>query len=156
MTITNLDAPQEMKVPFHPKDPTGARCGFKTIVITDKLFLEQEDCVGMSKDEEITLMKWGNVFIRSIERDGSGAVLAIEAEANPNGNPKSTEEGRVGSDVDGVVKIDLHEMDTYLTFPKYPRTKTRTLLENSKTTLQRTPMLRHQRWANQASETPKK
>jgi glutamyl-tRNA synthetase len=121
MTITNLDAPQQIIVPFHPKDPTGARCGMKTMTITDKLFLEQQDCTGMAKDEEITLMKWGNVFIRSIERDAGGAVLAIEAEANPEGNPKTTKKKVAWvPDTEDVVRLDLHEYGHLLTVPKIP------------------------------------
>ncbi len=50
----------------------------------------QADGRELKEGEEVTLMDWGNAFVRSVSKDGSGAVTGATMELNPGGDPKKT------------------------------------------------------------------
>jgi len=71
--LTNLtDELTAHMVPIHPQKPQlGNRVQFRN----NLLYLEYEDASTLVKDEKITLMKWANAKITSIEPSGDGLAL---------------------------------------------------------------------------------
>lgn len=80
-------APEIKTLPKHKKNP---EVGEKKTVYTSTIFLEQEDAASFEDQEEITLMDWGNAFVRSKIVDADGIVTAIEAELNLDGDFRKT------------------------------------------------------------------
>ncbi|ETI24300.1 glutamate-tRNA ligase [Cladophialophora carrionii CBS 160.54] len=69
--ITNLpqDDPYEETKPKHAKYDLGD----KKVVYSQNILIEQDDARTFAKDEEITLMNWGNAYVRDIEYSNSTA-----------------------------------------------------------------------------------
>ncbi|KAI9807192.1 MAG: hypothetical protein M1825_005910 [Sarcosagium campestre] len=65
-TVRGIPAePSTATKPLHGKNPS---LGSKTIVYSPSILLEQADAASFAQDEEITLMNWGNAFVRKITR----------------------------------------------------------------------------------------
>ncbi|KAJ1670929.1 glutamate--tRNA ligase, partial [Spiromyces aspiralis] len=56
------------------KHKKNAALGTKFTSYTDTIVLDQYDAASFEQDEEITLMDWGNVVVKSIERGSDGKV----------------------------------------------------------------------------------
>jgi glutamyl-tRNA synthetase len=72
--IINLpqDGPYEETKPKHAKYDLGD----KKVVYSQNILIEQDDARTFAKDEEITLMNWGNAYVRDIEYANSTASSA--------------------------------------------------------------------------------
>ncbi|KAI7538806.1 glutamyl-tRNA synthetase-like protein [Hortaea werneckii] len=65
--------------------------GTRLVTYTNDILIEQADAETFQVDEEITLMGWGNAFIRSIEKDeASGRVSTLDVELHLDGDFKKT------------------------------------------------------------------
>lgn len=64
--------------------------GKKATVFTKRVWLDHADAAAVSAGEEVTLMDWGNAFIRSVERDQYGLVTHLQGELHLEGSVKST------------------------------------------------------------------
>lgn len=89
VTITGTDAPAEPFTQEKPKHPKNAEVGTKKVAFSDELILDQSDLALMKPDEEITLMTWGNAFVRST--DGASPIKTATFELNLAGDVKKTE-----------------------------------------------------------------
>lgn len=58
------DAVEVVSVPMHQKVP---QLGDRPLFRSSTLLVEHEDAASLKVDEKVTLMKWGNVKIQSIE-----------------------------------------------------------------------------------------
>ncbi len=87
-TIINAPAPFTEEKPRHAKN---AAVGMKTVTFGPNVLLEQIDAKSFKQDEEITLMNWGNAFVRKITADANGIITHLELELNPQGDVKKTE-----------------------------------------------------------------
>ena len=88
VTLTNGPATPEVRaVPLHPKT---ADAGLKAVEFGSTLLLDRADVEAMTVGEEVTLMKWGNAFLRSVARDPEGRIVTATAELNPGGDFKKT------------------------------------------------------------------
>eukprot|EP00192_Tetraselmis_astigmatica_P007072 CAMPEP_0117656620 /NCGR_PEP_ID=MMETSP0804-20121206/4900_1 /TAXON_ID=1074897 /ORGANISM="Tetraselmis astigmatica, Strain CCMP880" /LENGTH=718 /DNA_ID=CAMNT_0005463031 /DNA_START=7 /DNA_END=2163 /DNA_ORIENTATION=- len=88
LQLTNVPAePEVMIVPRHKKCPAA---GQKATVKMSRVLMEQVDAQAVSEGEEVTLMDWGNCFIRKISKGANGVVTALEGELNPQGDFKKT------------------------------------------------------------------
>ncbi|OLL23593.1 putative glutamate--tRNA ligase, cytoplasmic, partial [Neolecta irregularis DAH-3] len=102
--------------PLHKKNPS---IGMKPVQYGRSIWLEQDDAASCKADEEITLMDWGNAFVRLIERDHNGKVYTLQLELHPGGDFKKTEKKvtwLMQSDACAVVK--LYEFDHLITKSK--------------------------------------
>src|SRR2546423_15585831 len=82
--------------------------------------IQQEDAKTFAKDEEITLMTWGNAFVRSIDHDGDD-VSQIELELHVEGDFKKTEKKVTWLSKDQkLVDVVLVKYDYLLTEDKLP------------------------------------
>jgi glutamyl-tRNA synthetase len=98
------------------KHAKNAAVGMKTVAFGSNVLLEQEDVKLFKQDEEITLMNWGNAFVRKITADASGVVTALELELNPGGDVKKTEKKVTWLATEGqeLVPVELVDFDYLL------------------------------------------
>lgn len=85
--VTN--GPESLYFEDKPKVPKNPSLGSKRVAYSSNLMLDQEDVKLMKLDEEITMMAWGNAFVRKI--CGSNPITEIELELHLDGDVKSTE-----------------------------------------------------------------
>nr|CRX79100.1 hypothetical protein ls5930a1_00145 [Leucosporidium scottii] len=91
--------PEGREMPKHKKNP---EVGVKTTYFSDVIYVEQEDAKSFAQDEEpsslkpkkqITLMDWGNAFVRSISTSSSaeeGIITELAMTLNLDGDFKKT------------------------------------------------------------------
>eukprot|EP00330_Aristerostoma_sp_ATCC50986_P005165 CAMPEP_0114594314 /NCGR_PEP_ID=MMETSP0125-20121206/15956_1 /TAXON_ID=485358 ORGANISM="Aristerostoma sp., Strain ATCC 50986" /NCGR_SAMPLE_ID=MMETSP0125 /ASSEMBLY_ACC=CAM_ASM_000245 /LENGTH=756 /DNA_ID=CAMNT_0001794465 /DNA_START=70 /DNA_END=2340 /DNA_ORIENTATION=+ len=106
--------PQVFQVPLHPKNANmGNRPQFRTNVV----YVEFEDAKLLKVDQKITLMKWGNCIIKSIEKDGNALKLTADL-AEDDHDYKSTMKINWLPKCDLLVDVDLVEYDHLITVDK--------------------------------------
>ncbi|KAK0636143.1 tRNA synthetases class I, catalytic domain-containing protein [Bombardia bombarda] len=89
VTIFGAEAPVAPFTTDKPKHPKNKDVGTKKVAFSSELILDQADAESFKAGEEITLMAWGNAFVREI---GSGEpVPTLTVELNLTGDVKSTE-----------------------------------------------------------------
>lgn len=107
-------------VPFieeKQKHAKNAAVGTKKVVFGNSILFEQEDAKTFKQDEEITVMNWGNAFVRKIETDSaSGLVTGLELELHLEGDVKKTEKKVTWLSTEGqeLVPIELVDFDYLL------------------------------------------
>ncbi|KAI8080562.1 tRNA synthetases class I, catalytic domain-containing protein [Thamnidium elegans] len=74
----------------HPVHKKNLELGNKKTHYGPKVYLDQEDAKSLEDGEEVTLMDWGNVFVRKIVKDGKGEVTSIDLELHLAGDFKKT------------------------------------------------------------------
>lgn len=116
--VTGTDTPAEPTSVEKPKHPKNKEVGTKQVVLSDELILDQADLALMKPDEEITLMSWGNAFVRSI--DGASPVKAASFELNLAGDVKKTEKKVTWLSTKGtsLVAAELWDFDYLITKDK--------------------------------------
>lgn len=81
-------APYSEDKPKHPKNPS---LGNRAIRFSSQVLLDQVDLAACSEGEEITLMNWGNAFVRKISKTGD-VITAAELELHLAGDVKTTKQ----------------------------------------------------------------
>ncbi|KAI9269578.1 tRNA synthetases class I, catalytic domain-containing protein [Helicostylum pulchrum] len=74
----------------HPVHKKNLELGNKKTHYGPKVYLDQEDAKSLEDGEEVTLMDWGNVFVRKIVKDDKGEVTSIDLELHLAGDFKKT------------------------------------------------------------------
>jgi glutamyl-tRNA synthetase len=112
--LNRSEKPYTEDKPKHNKNPA---VGIKKVTYSKNLLFDQEDAKLFKQDEEITLMNWGNAYVRKIV--GSNPVTALELELHLEGDVKKTEKKVtwLSSDQD-LVKTDVYEFDYLMTKDK--------------------------------------
>ena len=88
-------------------------------VISSEIYLEGEDAQLIEKDEEVTLMDWGNCFVRTITKDASGKVIGLEGELHLEGSVKNTKKKLHWLDAKAdLPQVRLLDYDSLVTVPK--------------------------------------
>jgi glutamyl-tRNA synthetase len=73
-----------------PKYVKNTELGFKKVVYGKTILLEQEDAQTLNLGEEITLMNWGNAYVRSINKDPNSTIIAgMDLELHLEGDVKN-------------------------------------------------------------------
>lgn len=81
-TVTNVPAGESAAtVQLHPSKP---EMGTRVMRRSNELLLEREDCNTFAVGEEVTVLRWGNFFIDSIERDANNNVVSMTGRFNPD------------------------------------------------------------------------
>lgn len=78
---------EELKKPKHMKN---AELGEKTYYRHSSFFLDAEDVALLKDGDEVTLMSWGNAFIKNIAKDEKGMPVSADVELNLEGDFRST------------------------------------------------------------------
>ncbi|EPY53432.1 glutamate-tRNA ligase [Schizosaccharomyces cryophilus OY26] len=100
----------------HKKNPS---LGNRNVVYSRDVLIEQADASALKKDEEVTLMDWGNAFVKEITRDESGKVTALKLELHLEGDFKKTEKKVTWlADTHDKVLADLVDFDYLITKDK--------------------------------------
>lgn len=117
LTLTNVATEVVgLPVPRHPKD---ASKGNKIMRFSNKLILERDDVNAFVVDEEVTLMRHGNIIIKKLNKDAEGNIVSVEALDNPTGDFKKTKLKVTWlADVPDLVPITLVEFDHLMNKPK--------------------------------------
>ncbi|KAK5654923.1 hypothetical protein OQA88_6679 [Cercophora sp. LCS_1] len=89
VTITGAEAPAQPFTSEKPKHPKNKDVGTKQVAFASELLLDQADAKSFKEGEEITLMAWGNAFVRSIT--SGDPIPTLTAELNLKGDVKTTE-----------------------------------------------------------------
>ncbi|KAI6871587.1 glutamyl-tRNA synthetase-like protein [Hortaea werneckii] len=118
-SVSGLAAQCSAQRPLHPKNPA---MGTRSLTYADVILIEQADAETFEVDEEITLMGWGNAFIRSIKKDeASSRVSAVDVELHLDGDFKKTKKKITWlASVPGEesVALDLYTFDFLVTKDK--------------------------------------
>ncbi|KAI9839185.1 MAG: hypothetical protein M1819_003178 [Sarea resinae] len=102
----------------HSKNPS---LGSKKVAYSEKVILDQQDARAFKLDEEITLMNWGNAFVRQIAQDPqTKRVSSLELELHLAGDVKKTEKKITWLSKEGqdLVSVDLVDFDYLITKDK--------------------------------------
>lgn len=105
-TVNNGPAePYTEDKPKHAKNPV---VGMKKVAYSKNLILDQADVKLFKEGEEITLMNWGNAFVRQIH--GTNPITSIELELHLAGDVKKTEKKVTWLSMDqSLVKADVYD-----------------------------------------------
>lgn len=116
--LTGADAPSGVVTEKRPKHPKNPDVGEKDVVYSSKILLDQVDAKSFAANEEITLMGWGNGFVREIT--GSDPITNIKMELNLKGDFKSTSKKVTWLSAEGfkLVPAELWEFDYLITKDK--------------------------------------
>ncbi|KAF9987340.1 hypothetical protein BGZ65_004098 [Modicella reniformis] len=116
VTMSKADAYNLKEVPRHKKNED---LGNKKTAYGPTIWLDQADCKELELNEEVTLMDWGNTFIRSIEKNSEGVVISVQAELHLEGDFKKTKKKLTWlADGPELVKVDLMDYDYLITKKK--------------------------------------
>ncbi|KAL7608286.1 hypothetical protein Lser_V15G14355 [Lactuca serriola] len=88
--LTLLDGPHKPFVRVIPKHKKYTAAGDKATAFTKKIWIEQADAKAISPNDEITLMDWGNVIVREINKDKNGNVTDLTGVLHLEGSFKTT------------------------------------------------------------------
>lgn len=89
VTVIGAEAPAEPYTVDKPRHPKNKDVGTKKVAFANEFLLDQVDAQSFKDGEEITLMAWGNAFVRGIP---SGDVVpSLSCELNLQGDVKMTE-----------------------------------------------------------------
>ncbi|OAQ98520.1 hypothetical protein LLEC1_02690 [Akanthomyces lecanii] len=89
--VTITGGPSTPRKELRPKHPKNPDIGTRTLTFASEIYIDQDDAALLHKDEEMTLMGWGNVFARHITRSDDGAVTALQCELHLAGNVSKTD-----------------------------------------------------------------
>lgn len=94
--------------------------GKKATTFTRVVWLEQADAAAIKEGEEVTLMDWGNAFVRRIHTDSeTGLVSGLEGELHLEGSVKTTKLKLTWlPNIGELVPLSLVDLDHLITKPK--------------------------------------
>lgn len=111
-------APYTEDKPKHGKNP---ELGTKKVAFSDEILIEQEDARNLQQDEEITLMSWGNAYVRSISHSlnplNRSTVTELELDLHLQGDVKTTKQKITWSSTKGqeLIPVELIDYDFLIT-----------------------------------------
>ncbi|KAI1318851.1 hypothetical protein EDD11_005697 [Mortierella claussenii] len=116
VTIAGADAYNLKEVPRHKKNEA---LGNKRTAYGPTIWMDQADCKELEVNEEVTLMDWGNAFIRSVEKNAEGIVTSVQAELHLEGDFKKTKKKLTWlADGPELVNVQLMDYDYLITKKK--------------------------------------
>ncbi|KAK4173172.1 tRNA synthetases class I, catalytic domain-containing protein [Triangularia setosa] len=90
VAVIGAEAPAEPFQEDRPKHPKNKEIGTKKVAFGPEILLDQADAKSFKEGEEITLMAWGNAFVRNIAESEPIASLTCELNV-AKGDVKTTE-----------------------------------------------------------------
>jgi glutamyl-tRNA synthetase len=115
VTVTGAEAPAEPFSADKPKHPKNKDVGTKKVTFGPELLLDQADAKSFKDGEEITLMAWGNAFVRQIS--AGDPIPSLTCELNLQGDVKKTEKKVtwLASQGQTLVPAELWDFDYLIT-----------------------------------------
>lgn len=116
--LSGSEVPTSVTSDKRPKHPKNAEVGTKDVFYAPTLYLDQDDAKSFKVDEEITLMGWGNAFVREIPN--GTPIPSLKLELNLKGDFKATEKKVTWLAAEGfkLVPAELWEFDYLITKDK--------------------------------------
>ena len=113
-------APYTEDKPKHGKNPD---LGTKKVAYSSTIFIDQADAQNFEPDEEITLMNWGNAFVRKISTSLNPLnrdVTGLELELHLQGDVKKTKQKITWLSTQGqeLIPVELVDFDYLITKDK--------------------------------------
>ncbi|KAI0182435.1 glutamyl-tRNA synthetase [Xylaria flabelliformis] len=110
----------ELTTVSKPKHVKNAELGMKKVVYGKNIQLEQADAKSFEANEEITLMNWGNAYVRGITKDDKGDVTGLDLELNLAGDVKTTKKKVtwLAASNNNLIPVDLVSFDFLITKDK--------------------------------------
>ncbi|KAF2422168.1 glutamyl-tRNA synthetase [Tothia fuscella] len=110
-------APYSELKPVHAKN---TELGTKKVVYSGNIIIDQADAASFAQDEEITLMNWGNAFVRKISHSLNplhlSLITSLELELHLQGDVKKTSKKITWLSTDQeLVKVELVDFDYLIT-----------------------------------------
>ena len=111
-------APYTEDKPKHGKNP---EVGTKKVAYSDSILIEQVDARNLKQDEEITLMSWGNAYVRKISHSMNplslSTVTGLELELHLQGDFKTTKQKITWLSTQGqeLIPVELVDFDYLIT-----------------------------------------
>ncbi|KAK9451992.1 tRNA synthetases class I, catalytic domain-containing protein [Limtongia smithiae] len=116
--VTIAGGPVETFSEDKPRHKKNADVGLKKVLYSSEIYIDQEDAQTFADNEEVTLMDWGNAFMKTIHKDGD-IVTAIDAVLNLEGDFRKTDKKITWlAATDDVVPVDLVDFDYLITKDK--------------------------------------
>ncbi|KAI1263699.1 tRNA synthetases class I, catalytic domain-containing protein [Xylariaceae sp. FL1019] len=109
VTVKGESAPTEPRTEDRPRHPKNPAIGTKKVAFSQDLLLDQVDAQSFNDGEEITLMQWGNAFVRDIPAGETRS--AFTAELNLGGDVKSTDKKVTWLSTQGQTLVDAELWD---------------------------------------------
>ena len=115
VTVTGAEAPAQPFSTEKPKHPKNKEVGTKKVVFASEFLLDQADAKSFKDGEEITLMAWGNAFVRQIA--AGDPIPSLNCELNLQGDVKKTEKKVtwLASQGQTLVPAELWDFDYLIT-----------------------------------------
>lgn len=113
-TVVGVDGPSVVTKPKYHKN---TELGTKIVMIDKTILLEQADAVGLVLGEEITLMNWGNAFVRGITKESEDdPVTEVVLELHLRGDVKKTKKVTWLADTpENLVPVHIVSFDHLIT-----------------------------------------
>ncbi|KAI9802380.1 MAG: hypothetical protein M1833_001886 [Piccolia ochrophora] len=119
VTATVKGGPAEPYTEARPRHGKNPSLGAKQVVYSQSILLDQVDAKSFKQDEEITLMNWGNAFVRKISTSSSGSggsgdeLVGLELELHVDGDVRKTEKKVTWLSAEGqqLVPVQLVDFD---------------------------------------------
>jgi glutamyl-tRNA synthetase len=127
-TVTGLDAPYSDTRPTHAMvgkmakhclPAKNAALGDKVVHYAHTIRTDQDDVATFKDGEQITLMNWGNAYVRNIQMDAWSKVTSVRLDLNLTGNVKGTKKITwLATTPTNLVLVDLVSFDYLITKDK--------------------------------------
>jgi len=119
-TVTGAGVPSSPILEEKPKHAKYQNLGTKKVALSGNLKIEQADAKSFDQDEEITLMNWGNAFVRKIvPAPHADVVTGLELELNLGGDVKKTKKKVTWLSTDqDLTPVELYDFDYLITKDK--------------------------------------
>ncbi|GAA0169178.1 aminoacyl-tRNA synthetase [Lithospermum erythrorhizon] len=117
LTLTN--GPEAPFVRILPKHKKFEGAGEKASTYTSKIWIDQDDALSMSENEEVTLKDWGNAIVKEIKKDQDGFVTQLTGVLHLEGSVKATKLKLTWlPDTNELVPLSLVDFDYLITKKK--------------------------------------
>lgn len=117
--LTLSNGPDDSFVRIIPKHKKYAGAGEKATTYTKGIWIDYDDAVSISVNEEVTLMDWGNAIVKEIQKDQEGNVTHLSGILHLEGSVKTTKLKLTWlPESDELVKLSLVDFDYLITKKK--------------------------------------
>lgn len=117
--LTLSNGPDDPFVRIVPKHKKYSGAGEKATTYTRRIWIDYDDAVSISVNEEVTLMDWGNAIVKEIQKDQEGNVTHLSGILHLEGSVKTTKLKLTWlPESDELVKLSLVDFDYLITKKK--------------------------------------
>ncbi|XP_016445352.2 glutamate--tRNA ligase, cytoplasmic-like [Nicotiana tabacum] len=117
--LTLSNGPDEPFVRIVPKHKKYAGAGEKATTYSKRIWIDYDDAISISVNEEVTLMDWGNTIVKEIQKDQEGNVTHLSGILHLEGSVKTTKLKLTWlPESDELVKLSLVDFDYLITKKK--------------------------------------